>query len=68
MELKLVPVCIRHVNAASSNRTFMELKPLKSLSGILSGMGSNRTFMELKQESSELETKGEVVLIVPLWN
>ena len=46
----------------------MELKRDGKRLGICACNRSNRTFMELKQESSELETKGEVVLIVPLWN
>ena len=53
---------------ARSNRTFMELKPLRDWDCTSNHQRSNRTFMELK-----LTTTGNIditqrVLIVPLWN
>ena len=49
------------------NRTFMELKSLKSR---LSGrqMSFNRTFMELKFNAAGTHGAKPAVLIVPLWN
>ena len=53
---------------ASSNRTFMELKFVRSTSIDFTNNGSNRTFMELKCLNLLLDLEAEGVLIAPLWN
>ena len=53
---------------ASSNRTFMELKPVHRNTIKQSRNSSNRTFMELKHTIFIRKTVKGRVLIAPLWN
>ena len=51
-----------------SNRTFMELKQMKTVVSKCKEYSSNRTFMELKYEGVDFTAGFGYVLIVPLWN
>ena len=53
---------------AGSNRTFMELKFVKSDYKSKVKLSSNRTFMELKYHLERMLTTPTYVLIAPLWN
>ena len=68
MELKYRYTFRPLFQSGRSNRTFMELKCIKGVAGLLGLGGSNRTFMELKLiRKSRVRTQHQV-LIVPLWN
>ena len=57
-----------NISESGFNRTFMELKFMRSCSSRLASFRFNRTFMELKSASSQDHTGRAGVLIVPLWN
>ena len=68
MELKLRYPTTCSAALTRSNRTFMELKPIKMKINHCTKLGSNRTFMELKHPWNSSPRSFERVLIVPLWN